>query len=86
MSALITEPRAALRPTVIFDIGGALLEPDFMRACPRLERAGAAPAADILEAIHNGTEKRDFDTGHLSPQAYAAFPFATPKPISSSPS
>jgi putative hydrolase of the HAD superfamily len=60
------------RPTVIFDLGGVLVSVDFMRACARLEAAGGAPVAVILEAIHGGAEKIGFDTGHLSPQEFAA--------------
>jgi len=61
-----------LRPTVIFDLGGVLVSVDFTRACKRLEALGSAPAAVILEAITNGEDKRDFDTGRLSPQQFAA--------------
>lgn len=60
------------RPTVIFDLGGVLIGVDFMRACARLEAAGAAPAADICEAIRSGAEKAGFDTGCFSPQEFAA--------------
>src|SRR5665811_1213398 len=60
------------RPTVIFDLGGVLVSVDFMRACARLEAAGAAPAAVIRDAILGGAEKIGFDTGHLSPQEFAA--------------
>jgi len=60
------------RPTVIFDLGGVLVSVDFMRACKRLEAAGSAPAAVILEAIANGEDKLGFDTGRLSPQQFAA--------------
>jgi glucose-1-phosphatase len=60
------------RPTVVFDLGGVLVSVDFMRACRRLEAAGGAPAADIREAIVDGTDKADFDTGRLSPQEFAA--------------
>jgi glucose-1-phosphatase len=60
------------RPTVIFDLGGMLVSVDFMRACVRLEAAGAASAAVILEAIHSGEEKAAFDTGRLNPQEFAA--------------
>jgi glucose-1-phosphatase len=61
-----------MRPTVIFDLGGVLVSVDFMRACKRLEAAGGAPAAVILEAIHRGADKLAFDTGRLSPQEFAA--------------
>jgi FMN phosphatase YigB (HAD superfamily) len=61
-----------VRPTVIFDLGGVLVSVDFMRACKRLEAAGAAPAAVILEAIAKGEDKAGFDTGRLSPQEFAA--------------
>jgi FMN phosphatase YigB (HAD superfamily) len=61
-----------LRPTVIFDLGGVLVSVDFMRACKRLEAAGAAPAAVIHAGILGGTEKIDFDTGRLRPQEFAA--------------
>lgn len=61
-----------MRPTVIFDLGGVLVSVDFMRACTRLAAAGGAPAAVILDAIHNGTEKIAFDTGRLDPQEFAA--------------
>jgi FMN phosphatase YigB (HAD superfamily) len=64
--------RTASRPTVIFDLGGVLLSVDFMRACARLEAAGAAPAAVIHAAIREGTEKTEFETGRLSPQEFAA--------------
>lgn len=60
------------RPTVIFDLGGVLVSVDFMRACRRLEAAGGAPAAAILEAIAKGEDKLAFDTGRLSPQQFAA--------------
>jgi len=60
------------RPTVIFDLGGVLVGVDFMRACRRLEAAGSAPAAVILEAIARGEAKAGFDTGRLSPQQFAA--------------
>lgn len=63
---------AMQRPTVIFDLGGVLVSVDFMRACKRLEAAGGAPAAVILEAIAAGEEKRAFDTGRLSPEQFAA--------------
>lgn len=59
-------------PTVIFDLGGVLVSVDFMRACKRLEAAGGAPAAVILEAIAEGEDKRAFDTGRLSPEQFAA--------------
>ncbi|MBK5105914.1 MAG: HAD family phosphatase [Burkholderiales bacterium] len=62
----------ALRPTVIFDLGGVLVSVDFMRACARLETAGGAPAAVVLECIHSGADKLGFDTGRLSPQEFAA--------------
>ncbi len=61
----------ALRPTVIFDLGGVLVSVDFMRACTRLEAAGGAPAEVIREAIVNGEDKMAFDTGRLSPQQFA---------------
>lgn len=61
-----------LRPTVIFDLGGVLVSVDFMRACKRLEAAGGAPAAVILEAIASGPDKQAFDTGRLSPEQFAA--------------
>jgi putative hydrolase of the HAD superfamily len=60
------------RPIVIFDLGNVLVSVDFMRACKRLEAAGGAPAAVILEAITNGADKMAFDTGRLSPQQFAA--------------
>ena len=60
------------RPTVIFDLGGVLVGFDWMRACTRLEAAGGAPAARILEAIVGGKEKIAFDTGRLSPQEFAS--------------
>jgi FMN phosphatase YigB (HAD superfamily) len=60
------------RPTVIFDLGGVLVSVDFMRACKRLEAAGGAPAAVILEAIANGEDKLGFDTGRLSPEQFVA--------------
>jgi FMN phosphatase YigB (HAD superfamily) len=60
------------RPTVIFDLGGVLVSVDFMRACKRLEAAGGAPAAVILEAIASGEDKKAFDTGRLSPQQFGA--------------
>ncbi|MEK7438513.1 MAG: HAD family hydrolase [Pseudomonadota bacterium] len=62
----------AARPTVIFDLGGVLVSVDFERACARLEAAGAAPAAVILETIASGEDKLAFDTGRLSPQEFAA--------------
>ena len=65
-------PKAASRPTVVFDLGGVLVSVDFMRACKRLEAAGSAPATVILEAIANGEDKLAFDTGRLSPQEFAA--------------
>ncbi len=64
--------KSALRPSVIFDLGGVLVRVDFGRACRRLEAAGGAPAAVILEAITKGEEKHGFDTGRLSPQHFAA--------------
>jgi putative hydrolase of the HAD superfamily len=60
------------RSTVIFDLGGVLVDVDFMRACKRLEAAGGAPAALIHEAIASGEEKKAFDSGRLSPQEFAA--------------
>lgn len=60
------------RPTVIFDLGGVLVSVDFMRACRRLEAAGGAPAAVILEAIAKGEDKLGFDSGRLSSQEFAA--------------
>ena len=60
------------RPTVIFDLGGVLVSVDFMRACKRLEAAGGATAAVILETIASGADKLAFDTGRLSPQQFAA--------------
>lgn len=68
----MTAREATPRPTVIFDLGGVLVSVDFMRACARLEKAGGASAAVILEAIHGGAEKIAFDTGRLSPQEFAA--------------
>lgn len=68
MSANSIDPR----PTVILDLGGVLLSVDFMRACARLEAAGGAPAAVILEVIHGGADKLGFDSGHLEPQEFAA--------------
>src|SRR5512135_170656 len=59
------------RPTVIFDLGGVLVSVDFVRACKRLEAAGGAPAAVILEAIASGPDKQAFDTGRLSPKQFA---------------
>ncbi|TSA14804.1 MAG: hypothetical protein D4R74_07615 [Betaproteobacteria bacterium] len=59
------------RPTVIFDLGGVLVSVDFMRACKRLEAVGGAKAAVIHEVIVNGPDKQAFDTGRLSPQAFA---------------
>ena len=66
------KPKAAARPTVIFDLGGVLVSVDFMRACKRLEAAGGAPAAVIHEAIASGGDKLGFDTGRLSPEQFAA--------------
>lgn len=60
------------RPTVIFDLGGVLVSVDFMRACKRLEAAGGAPAAAMLETIAKGEDKLAFDTGRLSPEQFAA--------------
>ena len=60
------------RPTVVLDLGGVLVSVDFMRACARLEAAGAAPAAAVLAAIHGGADKAGFDSGRLSPQEFAA--------------
>jgi FMN phosphatase YigB (HAD superfamily) len=68
----MTLPKAASRPSVIFDLGGVLVSVDFMRACKRLEAAGGAPAAVIREAIVNGADKLGLDTGRLSPQEFAA--------------
>ena len=62
----------AVRPTVIFDLGGVLVDFDFMRACARLEAAGGPPAQQIRDAILQGRDKTDFDTGRTSPQAFAA--------------
>ena len=59
------------RSMVIFDLGGVLVGFDWMRACTRLEAAGGAPAARILDAIIGGKEKIAFDTGRLSPQEFA---------------
>jgi FMN phosphatase YigB (HAD superfamily) len=64
--------KAATRPTVIFDLGGVLVDFDFMRACLRLEAAGAMPAACIRDAILGGPEKADFDSGRLSPREFWA--------------
>ena len=64
--------KESARPTVIFDLGGVLVSVDFMRASKRLEAAGGAPAAVILEAIAKGADKLGFDTGRLSPQQFAA--------------
>lgn len=60
------------RPTVILDLGGVLVRVNFMRACARLEAAGAAPAAAIHAAIAGGAEKSCFDSGGLSAQEFAA--------------
>jgi len=62
----------ASRPTVIFDLGGVLVSVDFMRACARLEAAGAVPAAVIYAAIRDGSEKTQFETGRLGPEEFAA--------------
>jgi glucose-1-phosphatase len=67
-----TGSKKSVRPTVIFDLGGVLVSVDFMRACKRLEAAGGAPAAVILEAIVSGEDKAAFDTGRLSPEQFAA--------------
>lgn len=68
----MTAAKTARTPVVVFDLGGVLVSVDFARACARLEAAGAAPAADILAAIQSGPEKRDFDSGRLSPREFAA--------------
>ena len=68
----MSRDKTVSRPTIIFDLGGVLVSVDFMRACARLEAAGAAPAAVIRDAILGGAEKIGFDTGHLSPQEFAA--------------
>src|SRR5450759_2726520 len=68
----MSRDKTVSRPTIIFDLGGVLGSVDFMRACARLEAAGAAPAAVIRDAILGGREKIDFDTGRLSPQEFAA--------------
>jgi len=60
------------RPTVIFDLGGVLVNVDFMRACKRLEAAGGAAAAVIHQAIASGPDKQAFDTGRLGPEQFAA--------------
>ena len=60
------------RPTVVFDLGNVLVSVDFMRACRRLEAAGGAPAAAIYETIANGPDKKDFDTGRVGAQEFAA--------------
>ncbi len=62
----------AARPTVIFDLGGVLVNVDFMRACARLEAAGGIPAARIRDLILNGRDKHDLDTGRMSPREFAA--------------
>jgi FMN phosphatase YigB (HAD superfamily) len=62
----------ALRPIVIFDLGGVLVSVDFMRACRRFEAAGGLPAAVIREAIASGEDKTGFDTGRLGPKEFAA--------------
>jgi len=67
-----TGDKLSARPTVIFDLGGVLVSVDFMRACKRLEAAGGAPAAAILETIAKGEDKLAFDTGRLSPEQFAA--------------
>lgn len=64
--------KTASPPAVVFDLGGVLVDVDFMRACRRLEAAGGAPAADICRTIVNGADKAGFDTGRLSPQEFAA--------------
>ena len=64
--------KTALRPTVVFDLGGVLVSVDFMRACRRLEAAGGARAADLCKTIVDGADKAGFDTGRLSPQEFAA--------------
>ena len=63
---------AAVRPTVVFDLGGVLVRVDFMRACRRLEAAGDAPAAAILDAIARGEAKTGFDTGRMNSREFAA--------------
>jgi len=68
----MSRDKTVSRPTIIFDLGGVLVSVDFMHACTRLEAAGAAPAAVIRDAILGGAEKIGFDTGHLSPQEFAA--------------
>lgn len=60
------------RPTVIFDLGGVLVSVDFARACARLQAAGGAPPARVLELIAQGEDKAGFDTGRLGPQEFAA--------------
>ena len=61
-----------VRPSVVFDLGGVLIDVDFMRACARLEAAGGPPAARIRDLILGGKEKTALDTGRLSPQEFAA--------------
>ena len=60
------------RPTVIFDLGGVLVNVDFFLACARFAVDGRAPAAAIRDAIFDGKEKIAFDTGRLSAQQFAA--------------
>ncbi len=59
------------RPTVIFDLGGVLVDVDFMRACARLEAAGGGPAERIRATIIDHAEKNSLDTGRISPQQFA---------------
>jgi FMN phosphatase YigB (HAD superfamily) len=60
-----------IRPTVIFDLGGVLVDVDFMRACSRLEAAGGGAAERIRATILDATEKGGLDTGRVSPQQFA---------------
>lgn len=58
--------------TVIFDLGGVLVDVDFMRACRQFEALGGMPAATVYSMVFGGADKHALDTGSIEPQAFGA--------------
>ena len=58
--------------TVIFDLGGVLVDVDFMRACRQFEAMGGIPATELCARVATGADKRALDTGSIEPQAFGA--------------
>ncbi|MBE0620322.1 MAG: hypothetical protein IH605_06990 [Burkholderiales bacterium] len=66
-----TDSKTSPRPTVIFDLGGVLVDVDFLDACARFAVDGKVRAGAVRDAITDGKEKIAFDTGRLSAQQFA---------------